>query len=54
MKRDITADELRYLVQLVDQDTTGNKDNLLYLVLMELWDECDDDTVVTISVPSEE
>ncbi len=41
------ATKLKYLAELVDWDTTGDKDDLLYLLLMEAWNETIDDEEVT-------
>jgi hypothetical protein len=33
----LTPDQLKYLAELVDQDTTGDQSNPLYKMLMEAW-----------------
>ena len=45
----ITAKQLKYLANLVDEDTTGEQDDPLYLELMKLWNTLDEESKVVLS-----
>lgn len=36
----LTPEQINYLARLVDEDTTGNQDDALYLLLMEAYHLC--------------
>lgn len=38
----LTPEQVRYLANLVDQDTTGNQDDSLYLLLIAAFNAYDD------------
>lgn len=40
--KQLTPKQLKYLAKLVDEDTTGNQDDSLYLLLMQAYNECEE------------
>lgn len=39
--KSITPEQVKYLANLVDQDTTGNQDDTLYLLLIAAFNACE-------------
>lgn len=53
MQIELAAEQIKYLAGLVDFDTTGNQDDSLYLLLMQIWNACSEDSKVVVRVEDE-